>query len=318
MIRLQKYIADCGITSRRKAEELIIQGRVAINGSTITELGTKVDPSIDAVEVDGNGIDLASVKKIYILMHKPRGYITSLDDPQGRSTVLDLCQSISERIYPVGRLDYLSEGLLVLTNDGELGNMIMHPKHEVTKIYEVKVFGVISEIILKKLRNGVETPEGLMKPLSVRVIKQLHNKTWLEFRLGEGRNREIRKICEACGLTVDKLKRIAIENLTIQGIAPGKYREVSKADILKGLGFNKKGERISNLSTGGFFSLKKSINLKKKMPLKGKPADDRSFLKFRKENYYESIKSFKEMQKEESERRHQRPVRTRDITRDSK
>ncbi len=309
MIRLQKYIADCGITSRRKAEDYIVQGRVAVNGMTITELGTKVDPSSDAVEVDGHAIDLASVKKIYILMHKPRGYITTLDDPQGRKTILDLCQTVSERIYPVGRLDYLSEGLLLLTNDGDLGNLVMHPRNNVTKVYEVKVFGHISEVILKRLRKGVETEDGLMKPLSVRVIEQLHNKTWLEFRLGEGKNREIRKICEACGLTVDKLRRVSIENLTIQGIAPGKYREVSKSDILKGLGFNKNGERVSNISSNGFFSHKKSINLKKRIPTKGKPADDKSFLKFRKEHYYDSINAFKEIQSEEKAKRNQKPMK---------
>ena len=153
-VRLQKYIADCGITSRRKAEELIVQGRVEVNGELITELGTKVNAGRDAVVVDGNPIDINRVEKMYLLLNKPRGYVTTLNDPEGRKTVMDLVREISERIYPVGRLDYLSEGLLLLTNDGELANKIMHPSHEVVKVYEVKVFGAVNETILKKLRDG--------------------------------------------------------------------------------------------------------------------------------------------------------------------
>ena len=172
---------------------------------------------------------------MYVLLHKPRGYMTTISDPEGRKTVMDLCKEVTERIYPVGRLDYLSEGLLLLTNDGNLANLVMHPRFNVTKVYEVKVFGAVSLAIQKRLREGVELDDGFVKPFSVRVIKQLPTKTWLEFRLIDGRNREIRRICEACGLTVDKLKRVAIEGLTIDGIKPGGYRFVTKKFILDAL-----------------------------------------------------------------------------------
>lgn len=287
-LRLQKFIADCGITSRRKAEELIAQGRVEVNGVTTRVLGTKVNPEIDAVVVDGKIADLGSVDQVYVVMNKPRGYVTTLNDPEGRRTVMDLCMEVSERIYPVGRLDYLSEGLLVLTNDGEVANMIMHPSFNITKVYEVKVFGSVTEGILKKLRNGVQLEDGFMKPLAVRVIKQLPNKTWLEFRLGEGRNREIRKICEACGLTVDKLKRFAIEGLTVDGIAPGKFRYITRKQLLGHVGLLEDGRKDPRATT--WMSAKRSVNLKKKGAQSGTSADDPAWVKYRKETYFQSVK----------------------------
>ena len=155
VLRLQKYIADCGFTSRRKAEELIKQGKVKVNGVISSELGVKVDPVNDVIAIDGQVLDRESVQKHYILMNKPRGVMTTLSDPEGRATIMDYVKEISERIYPVGRLDYLSEGLLLLTNDGETANMIMHPSYNITKVYEVKVFGAVNDAILKKLRNGI-------------------------------------------------------------------------------------------------------------------------------------------------------------------
>ena len=143
-IRLQKAIADAGITSRRKAEEMILQGRVQVNGEKVRLLGTKVNPDHDAVVVDGDPIDMGRKENIYIVLNKPRGIITSMSDPEGRKTVMDLVQDVTERIYPVGRLDYLSEGLLLMTNDGELANNIIHPREGITKVYEVKVFGAVS------------------------------------------------------------------------------------------------------------------------------------------------------------------------------
>ncbi len=206
LIRLQKYIANCGVTSRRKAEVLITEGKVSINGKVVTELGTKVDPLKDAISVEGQFIDRNMVEDIYLVMNKPRGFVSTVHDPEGRKTILDLCREISERIYPVGRLDYLSEGLIILTNDGDFAQSILHPSKSVTKVYEVKVFGIVNENILKKLRDGVIVDGQLLKPDSVRIIGQLPAKTWLEFRLTTGRNREIRKVCEEHGLTVDKLK----------------------------------------------------------------------------------------------------------------
>lgn len=287
-IRLQKFISDCGITSRRKAEELIVQGRVQVNGVTTTLLGTKVDPHEDVVSVDGQTADLGATKKIYVLLHKPRGYVTTLKDPEGRNTVMDLVQEVPERIYPVGRLDYLSEGLLLMTNDGEVANMIMHPKFEVYKVYEVKVFGAITEALLKKLRAGTQLEEGFVKPKSVRVVKQLPNKTWLEFKLGEGRNREIRRMCEACGLTVDKLKRVAIGGITVEGIRPGGYRFMNKASIMEGLGLSRDGK--FSMGPVDYVSLKKTVDLKKRVQFNATPADDENFKIYRKETYFESIK----------------------------
>lgn len=292
-IRLQKFIADCGITSRRKAEQLITQGRVTINGEVVMELGTKVDPKNDIVLVDGHLADLAAVDQVYLMLHKPRGFVTTLNDPEGRETVMDLVKDVTERIYPVGRLDYLSEGLLIMTNDGEVANMIMHPKFNVTKVYEVKVFGSVTETILNKLRAGAYLEEGFVKPTSVRVIKQLPTKTWLEFRLNEGRNREIRRLCEAVGLTVDKLKRLAIGNLSVEGVAPGKYRLMSKHQLLNAIGLSEDGT-LQKTTVDGFISSKKTIDLKKRRPQPGTVADDEAFQKFRRETYFDSLKQIQE------------------------
>lgn len=241
LVRLQKVIADAGITSRRKAEEYIKEGYVEVNGEIVDTLGAKVDPSTDIITVKGEVLRPEDVNKIYVLFHKPRCCVTTLSDPEGRSTVMDYLTDIPERIYPVGRLDYLSEGLLLLTNDGEIANIIMHPRHRITKIYEVKIFGRMTEDLMQKLRNGVKTPFGLLKPSLVRVLKILPQKTWLEFRLQEGKNREIRRLCEGVGITIDKLKRVSIAGLTIDGIAPGKYRLLTKKELFSKLGIDNSG-----------------------------------------------------------------------------
>lgn len=295
LVRLQKFIADCGITSRRKAEDLIVQGRVKVNGIAVRELGSKVNPTIDAVEVDGKAADLGSVEKIYMVMNKPRGIMTTVSDPEGRDTVLDLCKEISERIYPVGRLDYLSEGLLLMTNDGDFANLVIHPSSEITKVYEVKVFGAVNEFLLKKLRAGVYIDGVMTKPQSVRIIKQLQTKTWLEFRINEGKNREIRRMCEASGLTVDKLKRVAIGGLTVEGIAPGSYRLVTRKSLLAAIGIDKAGNKIE--SAVEYISSKKSVNIKKKGHQSCTAADDKAFVKFRRETYFQSIKDIAETKK---------------------
>lgn len=302
-VRLQKYIADSGVTSRRKAEDLIVQGRVEINGDVVVKLGTKVDPEVDVVHVDGNAIDPKQVQKIYMVMHKPRGVMTTAFDPEGRQTVLDLCKEISERIYPVGRLDYLSEGLLLLTNDGEFANQVIHPSSGVEKVYEVKVFGIVNENLLKKLQQGVQLEEGFAKPLSVRVLKHLPSKTWLEFRLAEGRNREVRRMCEANGLTVDKLKRVAIGSLSIDGLAPGRFELYTKKQLLKKLGFDELG-RV--LSSSKYRSPKRSVNMRKKSLKPGTAADDEVFQIFRRDRYFETLKALKE---KEIEQKQQRPRR---------
>ena len=305
LVRLQKYIADCGVTSRRKAEELIVQGHVKVNGQRATELGTKVDPTEDAVEVKGQVIDIMAVDHMYLVVNKPRGYMTTVSDPEGRKTIMDLVKAISTRIFPVGRLDYLSEGLILMTNDGDLSNMIMHPSYEVTKTYEVKVFGKVNEAILKKLRNGIKAEDGLLKPKSVRIIEQLPNKTWLEFRLGEGKNREIRRICEAAGITIDKLRRVAIGALSIDGVKPGDWRYITKPELLKAVGINKNGSKRKDAIE--YFSPKKTVDVKKsfKSQRDAKLASDKDFEKYRKENYFATLKLQKEMalQREEAKRK---------------
>ncbi|MFZ8934504.1 MAG: pseudouridine synthase [Bacteriovoracaceae bacterium] len=289
MIRLQKFIADCGYTSRRKAEDLIVQGKVKVNGSVADVLGTKVDPDKDIVEVEGRALDLDFVEKVYAVLHKPRGYMTTLSDPEGRPTVIDFFKDLNERIYPVGRLDYLSEGLLIMTNDGELGNTVIHPRYEVIKTYEVKVFGLVNSELLRKLRKGLLLEDGFVKPISVRVIKQLPSKTWLEFRLGEGKNREIRRICEAFGLTVDKLRRVAIGNLSIENLAPGKVRYFNKFELLKQIGINEDGSKRSHSKE--FISKKSSVKMKRLERKEGTLADNEIFKMFRKESYFDAAKS---------------------------
>lgn len=291
-IRLQKFIADCGVTSRRKAEELITAGRVKVNGLVQRELGSKVNPDVDSIIVDGKVADLTSVEKIYLVMHKPRGVMTTVSDPEGRETVMDLCKEISERIYPVGRLDYLSEGLLILTNDGDVANTIIHPSSDIVKVYEVKVFGAVNQFLLENLRNGAEVEGIKLQPKSVRIVKQLGTKTWLEFRITEGKNREIRKICEAHNVVIDKLKRIAIGGLPIEGIAPGKFRSVSKKQLLNMIGIDASGKKLSTAVE--FFSPKKSVSLRKVGVQSCTAADDQAFEKFKKETYFESIKKIRE------------------------
>lgn len=289
-LRLQKFIADCGVTSRRKAEELILQGRVRVNGDKITQLGAKVDITEDVVEVDGKILSREVVDKVYILLNKPRGIMTTVHDPEGRQTVMDIIPKLKQRVYPVGRLDYHSEGLLLLTNDGEMANKIMHPSSEVVKVYEVKVFGAVTPKILSLLREKRQVFErdangrvrkAWVRPKSVRVVKQLPNKTWLEFRLNEGRNREIRKICDAVGLTIDKLKRVAIAALNIDGLAPGKFQFLTKDELVKALG-------MTNLDVR-FVSSKRTLDLNKKGHQDTKRANDNYFKKYRKHRYLKTL-----------------------------
>lgn len=302
-LRLQKFIADCGVVSRRKAEEYIRDGRVKVNDEVVTEMGIKVDPSKDIVQVDDMVVEMTDQEKVYILLNKPRGYVTTVYDPEGRETVLDLIKGIPTRIFPVGRLDYLSEGLLILTNDGELTNMIIHPKYEVNKVYEVKVFGRVTEAILKRLKMGERVEGELLKPSYVRIIGELPKKTWIEFRLTEGKNREIRKLCEAVGLTIDKLKRVAIEGLTINHLKPGEYEILSRKELLSKLGINEEGKKIRPFS---YKSAKKTVSLAPKTRAAGKPggrrktvarlgnpADSPEFQRYRKEKYYSTLKQQK-------------------------
>ncbi len=285
VLRLQKYIADCGVTSRRKAEIIISEGRVKVNGKVVTELGIKIDPNEDVIEVDNASISVESVDKVYIVLNKPRGVMCTLSDPEGRETVLDFIGEIVERVYPVGRLDFLSEGLIILTNDGELTNMIAHPSNEVEKVYEVKVFGIVTPEVLRNLRAGVKDRGDFLKPTTVRIVKKLPGKTWVEFRLCEGKNREIRRICEMKGLTIDKLRRVAIGGLSIEGIPVGKYRRFTKKHLLE------------LINAQGAFSAKRTLKPATKIRQGKRTADDRLFKIFRKDNYYTTLKGLEEKKK---------------------
>ena len=295
LVRLQKFIADSGVTSRRKAEDLISQGRVRVNGQVENTLGAKINPEVDVVHVDNQVVEVKPSAKLYIVMNKPRGYVTTSHDPEGRPTVLDLCQDISERIYPIGRLDYNSEGLLLLTNDGDFANQVIHPSSNIIKMYEVKVFGTITEAILKKLKSKVIIEGAAIKPVSVRVIERLKNKTKLEFRLSEGKNREIRKICAHNGITIDRLKRVAIGGLGIEGLGVGKIALISKKQLIERIGLGDKNQEPQN-----YFSTKKTVKLKdKKINPNTKLADDKRFYKFRKEHYKSTINNYQQVKKQQ-------------------
>lgn len=236
--RLQKVIAQAGIASRRDAEELIKAGRVTVNGKVVTELGTKVEPKRDRIAVDNKLIK--AEKYLYILLNKPKGVITALEDPQGRKTVADLVDKIPERIYPVGRLDYNTEGLLIMTNDGDLTNTLTHPSSEIPKTYLAKVQGYPPEEKLDKLRVGIKLEDGMTAPAKINIIAidQEKELTTLEIVIHEGKNREIRRMCEAIGYPVKNLKRIKIAFLTLEGLRRGQYRQLlpSEVEELKGLG----------------------------------------------------------------------------------
>jgi 23S rRNA pseudouridine2605 synthase len=231
--RLQKIIAAAGIASRRKAEELITSGRVQVNGQTVTELGSKADPESDHIRVNGKLLH-GGQRHVYLLLNKPKGFVTTTSDPEKRPTVMDLIHGVKGRIYPVGRLDYASEGLLLLTNDGELANSLMKAASHVPKTYLVKVAGSPKEDAIAKLRAGVsiETDEGKRvktNPASVRIVKEAAN-PWYEIILIEGRNRQIRRMFEAVGHHVEKIKRVRYGPLTLD-VAPGEFRPLQPKEV---------------------------------------------------------------------------------------
>lgn len=229
-VRLQKVIAQAGVASRRHAEELIVAGRVKVNGEVVTTLGTKVHPERDRVTVDDRPLPGPEPKR-YVLLYKPYGYITSRSDEKGRPTVFDLLPRVKERLFPVGRLDYDSEGVLLLTNDGELTQRLLHPRYKIPKRYAVKLAGIPSGAELDRLAQGVEIEGKPTLPALVEVRKVGEKSCWLDITIYEGRNRQIRKMCEAIGYRVLKLKRTAFGFLKLRGLRPGKYRYLSPVEV---------------------------------------------------------------------------------------
>lgn len=237
-IRLQKAIANSGVTSRRKAENLITEGRVSVNDITVTELGTKVTEH-DKITVDG--VPLSKEEKTYILYYKPAGEISAVEDERGRSTVTDLFNDLGKRVYPVGRLDYDTSGILLLTNDGEFTQYMTHPKYEISKTYRVKIDGILKRSDQKKMTSGIMLEDGKTAPAHIEIIRDKKNKNMiLEITLHEGRNRQVRRMFEHFDLKVLKLIRVKYDSLTLEGLREGDYRYLKPHEVKKLIG-NAKG-----------------------------------------------------------------------------
>ncbi|MGI5859050.1 MAG: pseudouridine synthase [Tepidanaerobacteraceae bacterium] len=229
-IRLQKYLSQAGVASRRACENIILQGRVKVNGKTVNKLGTKVDPYKDQIEVDGS-ICHTRAYSIYIIMNKPKGILTTVKDPLGRPTVIDLLKDVNERVFPVGRLDKDTEGLLLLTNDGEVTFRLTHPKYEIVKTYVAQIEGIIGKDDIKTLEKGVVLEDGITAPAQVKIVKNLDDSTIIEIKIHEGRKRQIRRMCRAIGHPVMSLKRTRIANLSLKGLKTGEWRLLSPKEI---------------------------------------------------------------------------------------
>ncbi|AWB45044.1 pseudouridine synthase [Paenibacillus sp. CAA11] len=231
MERLQKILAQAGVASRRKCEELILAGKVQVNGETVTVLGTKADPSVDSITVEGRNI--GAEKKVYLLLNKPKGVITSATDPQGRKIVTDYLKGVRERVYPVGRLDYDTEGLLLLTNDGDFAHLLTHPKHHVPKTYLATVKGVPHGTDLDKLKKGIMLDDGMTHPAEVEYhdVDPDNKEATIMITIHEGRNRQVRRMFEAIGHPVQRLKRIAFGDLYLGTMKRGLFRHLTKAEI---------------------------------------------------------------------------------------
>ncbi len=260
-VRLQKYLAECGVASRRKSEEYITAGLVKVNGEVVTELGVKINPAEDKVEIksqSGNILqivkndteknetlnennknviekELKPEKKVYILLNKPVGYVTTVNDEKGRSTVMELLKDVKEKVVPVGRLDMFTSGLLLFSNDGDFIYKVTHPKHETTKTYIVKTRGVPKEKDLEKLRNGVKIEDYITSPAKVELLLKDNTndvaRIWIQIH--EGRNRQVRKMCEAVGLSVIALKREGVGDLTCEGVNRGEWRYLTEEEVQK-------------------------------------------------------------------------------------
>jgi len=226
MERIQKILSQAGVASRRASERLMVEGRVTVNGETIRELGSKADPAADDIRVDGRRIRIAE-RHVYLLLNKPRGYVTTRSDPQKRPTVIDLMKGVREYIYPVGRLDYDSEGLLILTNDGDLAARLTHPRHGVPRVYEARVLGEPDAHDLNRLSKGVTIDGRRTAPAQVASLGPSH----LRITVHEGRNRQVRKMCEAIGHPVTELRRVSIGPIRDARLKLGQWRELSAPEV---------------------------------------------------------------------------------------
>ncbi len=228
--RIQKIISAAGVTSRRAAEQLISEGRVRVNGQVVTELGSKADASKDHIKVDGKLINPRQ-PLTYVMMNKPAGFVTTMADPEGRPTVLTLLKGLKIRVYPVGRLDYNTEGLLLLTNDGDFAHLITHPRHELPKTYRAKVKGVLGDREINELENGIYLDDGKTAPAKVKKISKEEANSWIDITIHEGRKRQVRRMFDRIGHSVIKLKRIRTGNLMLGDLPEGSFRHLTTAEV---------------------------------------------------------------------------------------
>ncbi len=240
-VRLQKMLADCGVASRRKAEELIIAGKVQVNGRT-AQVGDKADPAHDYVTVEGRPVQPVK-EKVYLMLHKPRGFITTMSDEMDRKCVAELVSDVPGRVYPVGRLDRDSEGLLLMTNDGAFANAMTHPSRHVPKVYRVTVRPGVTEAQLTQMSVGMEIDGRMTAPAGVKVLEQKADRVVLEIILHEGRNRQIRNMCEQLGLEVARLKRVAVGSVRLGMLQPGQYRALTKEEVKSLMAASAKADR---------------------------------------------------------------------------
>lgn len=233
LVRLNKYLADHGIASRRKADEMIDEGRVQVNGRKVFELGIKINPEKDKVKVGGKLVG-PKPQPLYFVFNKPKSVVTSTSDPQGRPTVMDFFKKVKKRIFPVGRLDWDSEGLLLMTNDGDFANEIANPTSNISKTYHAKLDGVPTDAKLEKLKKGVSIVGGRVRATQIKRLKKgSDKKDWIQITITEGKNRQVRKMFEKIGFDVVKLKRVSIGNLKLANLKPGEYRPLNRKDLEK-------------------------------------------------------------------------------------
>jgi 23S rRNA pseudouridine2605 synthase len=228
--RLQKIISAAGITSRRAAEDLILEGRVRVNGKVVSELGSKADPGKDHIKVDGKLINPRQ-PQTYIMLNKPPGYVTTMSDPEKRPTVQDLLKGVRIRVYPVGRLDFNTEGMLLLTNDGDFAHLVTHPSHELPKTYLVKVKGQLDDATLEKLAKGVYLDDGKTAPAKIRKVRKEEANSWIEIAIHEGRKRQVRRMMDRVGHSVIRLKRVKIGPLSLGDLPVGAYRHLIAEEV---------------------------------------------------------------------------------------